>query len=272
MIVYHNIIKVKNRGRVKTMRRDEYENKLYQHPSLKAIRTRENSVSKKPLEKGVPRLIGAAMQNAETATAINAFRRVRDYEAKINNLARRRLMKETIPIAEEEALVKKGMEAEKDFRNSLGILYREVRINPDLKAYGEASRGLPVPDEIMDDIQSNLNQDEQEALAYLGWGPEHAIWQEIAEKSRERKAKTMSNDDMTGLLENIEKSAAGIDYSFSPRHLHQQGILTIGGNDWLEDIIVLAIFFFFVLPWLFWSFVNSFESWIINYIRGRIGI
>lgn len=181
-------------------------------------------------------------------------------------------MREAISLTEEQTLVTQGIKAEQDFRNSVGTLTRKVRLNPDLKAYGEAARAVPFPAEILGDIPSYLNQDEQEAMTYLGWGPEHAMWKEIADKTREGKAnKSLSQDDMTGLLENIEKSAPRLDYSLSPSHLHQNGILTIGGNDWLDDLIALAIFIFIVLPWLFWQFVYSNSPWIVDYILHTFG-
>jgi len=252
--------------------RKEYEDRLYQHPSLKAIRGRAQSSSKKTPVAGAPKLIAIAMQDEETAGAITAFRRVRDYETKVGDLARRRLMKEAVPLSQEETLAKKGKEAETDFRTSIGTLARKARLNPDLGAYGQAAREIPVPAEILGDIPSYLNQDEREAMAYLGWGPEHAVWKEIAEKGQEGKGRTaLSDDDMAELLQNIENSAPKLDYSLSPRHLHEQGILTIGGNDWVEDLIAIALFFLIFLPWLFWEFVRQNAPWIVEFILGALG-
>ena len=252
--------------------REEYEDRLYQHPSLKGIRPIMSSSTRATGVSGEPRLVSAAMADQEVATAIAAVRRVRAFEDEVDDLAQRRLKKEPFPRAQEETLLNKGQVAEEDFRNSVRILARKARISPNLNAYGEAAREIPVPGAILGDIPSYWNQDEREAMTYLGWGPEHPAWKEIGDRSRSAEAgQNLSHDAMAKLLENIERSAPKLDYARSPRHLQEQGILTIVGNDWLDDLVWLCLFLLIFLPWLFWQTVSANSPWIVTYVLGALG-
>jgi len=145
-------------------------------------------------------------------------------------------------------------------------------LDPARETYAAAAVDHSVPIEILDDIPAHMNQSEQAAMKYIGWGPDHPIWQEVTRTSQHHTTWRLTSKETTDILMQLETISGQFDYSRAPRHLVKEGVLTVGGNDWVEDIILLAIFLFFVLPWLFQAFFIAQVGWIQDFIRARLGI
>jgi hypothetical protein len=253
-------------------RRQEYEERLKQHPRVKALRQQKPSGPQKPLKRGVPELIALAIQDPELADSIGAVRRLNNYERKVDDLARRRLKKETISTEVEIKLVREGNEVERGFRKAMEILARKAHQEPATEAYAEAAISNPMPDEILDDLPSHLNNEEQAAMKYLGWGPEHAIWKETARIARQQNRHNPTPGETIEMLKRIENSANQFDYSRAPRHLVKEDILTLGGNSTADELVALFLILLVILWWLIPAIIEGIRDWFCSYFHGRTGI
>ena len=250
-----------------TALRREYETRLQQHPDLAKLHTPTPATT-------VPRLVTDAMKDEDYARVITVARQKSSYENDIDDLARRRLAKQPVSMDEQLRVIQQGDQIERGLRDSAGAVFRRARFDPVSKAYAAAVADHPVPREIYDSVPAYLTEDERGAMTYVGWGPDHPIWQELPRHSTVPSATTFGETlaRTADRLQQLECAANKLDYSRAPRHLIGEHILTLAGGDWLSDLIVFLIFVFIFLPWLFFESIRTIESGIWDSIRGIFGL
>lgn len=236
-------------------RRQEYEERLAGHSSVKALRARARPQPRKPLKRGVPKLIAEAMQDDELADAITSIRRMNRYEQAVDDLARKRLNEEDVPLESEIKLIRQASGVENGLHRAVRTMARLARLDPATEAYAAAGANIPIPDEMLADLPAHLTQSERAAMRYVGWGPKHAIWQEMSRNTRNRKKRRLAPSEITELLWSLEHEEDRGDYQRAPRHLVEEGILTLGGSQSDPALIALLFYLIFILgqayltPW-----------------------
>ncbi len=214
-------------------KRKRYEALLEEHPAVKAARAQITPrAEKKLLKRGVPKLIAEALQETDTATAVAAGRRVMKYHRRIGNLVSRRLKRETIPLKEQEALIRQGEDVERDFWEMLRSAARALRANPLVEAYTTAIAARPHDTEIIDNLTSFFSQSEWAAIRYIGIEPPEFIehWDQLYRRNREKAWELLTMCGINRSLERLERYAERVEFPDSPRYLTKKGIITLSGD------------------------------------------
>jgi hypothetical protein len=240
-------------------RRNAYDELLSQHPMVKALGRPATLGSAKPAA-GVPALIAEAMQDPHLAKVITTARAKHSYENAVDDLARQRLAKAATSRDGDSALIRQGGQVEHDLHATQRAALRRGRLDPARIAYAAATADHPVPGDILADVPSHLHPAEQDAMTYVGWAPDHPMWHEMFTPDADRPTPDKTGAKTADLIERLEGAADRIDYDRAPRHLIEKGVLTLGGNQSYQDLVMFLIFLLVVLPFLVEPFREANES------------